>query len=125
MPGSVLTSLKAVPSPPPPPPAILILTLSPSTAKVLPNPMKLSVFALPILVPAELTPTVAPVTVPLNVVLPVIVALPATVKLAPTLKSASDELTNPKLNALYATNSSVSNEIAAVVSPTVEPSEAV
>ena len=95
------------------------MTLSPSTAKVLPNPIKLSVFALPILVPAELTPTVAPVTVPLKV------ALPATVKLAPTLKSATDELTNPKLNALYATNSRVSPEIAAVVSPTVEPSEAV
>ena len=114
-----MTSLKAVPSPPPPPPAILILTVSPSTAKVLPNPMKFSDFAVPTLYPADVIPTVAPVTVPLKV------ALPATVKLAPTLKSATDELTNPKLNALYATNSRVSPEIAAVVSPTVDPSEAV
>ena len=119
MPGSVLTSLKAVPSQPPPPPAILILTVSPSTAKVLPNPMKLSDFAVPTLYPADVIPTVAPVTVPLKV------ALPLTTKSVPTVKSATDELTNPKLNALYATNSSVSNEIAAVVKPTVEPSEAV
>ena len=47
------------PDPPPPPPAILISTVDPLIANVLPAPIKFSVVAFPIEVPADDTPTVA------------------------------------------------------------------
>ena len=49
---------------------------------------------------------------------------PVTVKFCPTLKLAPASVTLPTVNALYATNSRTSPLVAAVVNPTVEPSEA-
>ena len=44
------------PPPPPPPPAMLMSIVEPLTAKVFPAPMKFSVVALPILLPADEIP---------------------------------------------------------------------
>ena len=46
-------SLTSTEAPPPPPPEILMSIVSPLTAKVLPAPIKLRVFAAPTRVPAD------------------------------------------------------------------------